>query len=100
MHIFNIDGFSANFELIKSSYMCKHYFEELHSQVTKNEKRLFEERLDLEKKLREKINLFQVGTFSCLKEINSKIDTFDMRKLYTEYLEILTDYKNKVENNK
>ena len=50
----------------------------------------------MEKKLREKINLFQAETLSSLKEINSNIDTFDMRKLYTEYLGILAGYKNKV----
>ena len=54
----------------------------------------------MEKKLREKINLFQAETFSCLKEINSKIDTFDMRKLYSDYLNILGEYNNKVEKNK
>lgn len=100
MSLFQLEGFTANFEVMKSTYICRQSFEDLNFQLYKNERRLSEERGELEKRLREKINQFQTQTLSWLKEINSKIETFDMRKLYSEYLAVLVDYQSKVESNR
>jgi hypothetical protein len=85
---------------MRSTYLSRMSHQQLLSDIKKNEKRLYDERLDLEKRLREKIGRFQVETLACFKDICSKIDSFDMRKLYSEYLGVLGDYKEKVEENK
>ena len=54
----------------------------------------------MEKKLRDKINRFQSETLTCFRDISSKLDSFDMRKLYNEYLGIFSEYKQKVEDSK
>ncbi len=59
-----------------------------------------EERSELEKKLRDKTSKFQNQTLAWLKEVNSKIETFDMRKLYSEYLTVLAEYQAKVDCNR
>lgn len=66
----------------------------------RNSRRLVEERSELEKKLRDKTSKFQNQTLAWLKEVNSKIETFDMRKLYSEYLTVLGEYQAKVDCNR
>lgn len=36
MNLFSIEGFSANFEVMKSTYLCRQSFEELYYQLFKN----------------------------------------------------------------
>lgn len=36
MNLFSIEGFSANYEVMKSTYLCRQSFEELYFQLFKN----------------------------------------------------------------
>jgi hypothetical protein len=42
MNLFSIEGFNANYEVMKSTFICRQSFEELHYQLYKNERRLIE----------------------------------------------------------
>ncbi len=99
MKLFTIENSFVSQELLKQIYNLNKALAALQLRLLKNEERIIRERTELEKTLRERISNFQSLTVAQLREINMKVDSFEIRKLHQEYLIYLEDDRQKSQKN-